>query len=104
MYSNIFKDNDFEYQEKDGHIAILNDSLKTMKYMKDECVDLIFADEPYNLGKNFGKGKDSWNTIESYINWNKRWIRSEEHTSELQSRFDLVCRLLLEKNKRPSRI
>src|SRR5699024_12731410 len=30
------------------------------------------------------------------------WIsgfRSEEHTSELQSRFDLVCRLLLEKKK-----
>src|SRR5699024_12576313 len=29
--------------------------------------------------------------------------RSEEHTSELQSRFDLVCRLLLEKKKRHSR-
>src|SRR5699024_12608808 len=27
------------------------------------------------------------------------WDRSEEHTSELQSRFDLVCRLLLEKKK-----
>src|SRR5437868_11985768 len=27
------------------------------------------------------------------------YIRSEEHTSELQSRFDLVCRLLLEKKK-----
>src|SRR5699024_11465231 len=26
-----------------------------------------------------------------------RAVRSEEHTSELQSRFDLVCRLLLEK-------
>src|SRR6266704_6954559 len=26
-------------------------------------------------------------------------IRSEEHTSELQSRFDIVCRLLLEKKK-----
>src|SRR5699024_12800134 len=25
-------------------------------------------------------------------------LRSEEHTSELQSRFDLVCRLLLQKN------
>src|SRR5699024_11725570 len=25
--------------------------------------------------------------------------RPEEHTSELQSRFDIVCRLLLEKNK-----
>src|SRR5207249_9080847 len=27
-------------------------------------------------------------------------MRSEEHTSELQSRFDLVCRLLLEKKKK----
>src|SRR5438874_7844025 len=27
--------------------------------------------------------------------------RSEEHTSELQSRRDLVCRLLLEKKKKP---
>src|SRR5699024_11904174 len=30
----------------------------------------------------------------------KRLVRSEEHTSELQSRFDLVCRLLLEKKKK----
>src|SRR5438105_13690875 len=30
-------------------------------------------------------------------------IRSEEHTSELQSRVDLVCRLLLEKKNRTRR-
>src|SRR2546421_7463137 len=29
-----------------------------------------------------------------------RYLRSEEHTSELQSRSDLVCRLLLEKKKK----
>src|SRR5258706_5970577 len=29
-----------------------------------------------------------------------RWDRSEEHTSELQSLTNLVCRLLLEKKKR----
>src|SRR5699024_12256875 len=29
----------------------------------------------------------------------RKW-RSEEHTSELQSRFDIVCRLLLEKKKK----
>src|SRR5438034_4805924 len=28
------------------------------------------------------------------------WPRSEEHTSELQSHSDLVCRLLLEKKKK----
>src|SRR5699024_11724204 len=32
-----------------------------------------------------------------------KWKRSEEHTSELQSRFDLVCRLLLEKKKSSTR-
>src|SRR5258707_3711375 len=31
-----------------------------------------------------------------------RWRRSEEHTSELQSRQYLVCRLLLEKKKKIS--
>src|SRR5437868_15302293 len=30
----------------------------------------------------------------------RHYRRSEEHTSELQSRFDLVCRLLLEKKKK----
>src|SRR5438105_10519055 len=30
--------------------------------------------------------------------------RSEEHTSELQSRVDLVCRLLLEKKKKTKRL
>src|SRR2546421_1676081 len=31
-------------------------------------------------------------------------IRSEEHTSELQSRSDLVCRLLLEKKKKTTEL
>src|SRR5438094_1055706 len=31
-------------------------------------------------------------------------LRSEEHTSELQSPYDLVCRLLLEKKKRTARL
>src|SRR5207248_9783446 len=33
-----------------------------------------------------------------------RWSRSEEHTSELQSPYDLVCRLLLEKKKKSARL
>src|SRR5699024_11685437 len=38
---------------------------------------------------------------DKYINQLKD-VRSEEHTSELQSRFDLVCRLLLEIKKEKS--
>src|SRR5260370_12941688 len=32
------------------------------------------------------------------------WIRSEEHTSELQSHLNLVCRLLLEKKKKQTKL
>src|SRR5438874_6260056 len=59
---------------------------------------------------NAGMALDSKTTIESVRNQimmnrlNMIWLRtdsmrSEEHTSELQSRRDLVCRLLLEKKK-----
>src|SRR5260221_3404203 len=41
------------------------------------------------LGQNQGRGRQSSQAI----------FRSEEHTSELQSHSDLVCRLLLDKKK-----
>src|SRR2546429_6198248 len=36
--------------------------------------------------------------------WHNVHTRSEEHTSELQSRLHLVCRLLLEKKKKKSKL
>src|SRR5256885_5338397 len=39
----------------------------------------------------------------SYWHWSSRFHRSEEHTSELQSPCNLVCRLLLEKKNDPPR-
>src|SRR3712207_8690560 len=39
-------------------------------------------------------------TVASYRRWLSARRRSEEHTSELQSRQYLVCRLLLEKKKK----
>src|SRR5690349_22988375 len=42
-----------------------------------------------------------WKKIEAYVGSKTViQVRSEEHTSELQSRRDLVCRLLLEKKKK----
>src|SRR5690606_2893942 len=43
--------------------------------------------------KRFNKGLNAW------TGFRQERIRSEEHTSELQSRENLVCRLLLEKKK-----
>src|SRR5207253_10311025 len=49
------------------------------------------------LGEKRGKKKPRWGLEDMYR------MRSEEHTSELQSRGQLVCRLLLEKKHRDRR-
>src|SRR5699024_12660499 len=57
-------------------------------------------DRNASMRANFSCDSNStaWATL-SMSGWASREkFRSEEHTSELQSRFDLVCRLLLEKN------
>src|SRR5437868_8397440 len=55
------------------------------------------------LGMGPRDGWTGWDRIEALIPEAElsglEAERSEEHTSELQSRFDLVCRLLLEKKK-----
>ena len=54
--------------------TLLGDSLKILKSIKDRSVDLIFADPPYNIGKDFGNNIDKWETKESYLDWCKLWI------------------------------
>src|SRR5699024_850655 len=55
--------------------------------------DITYADVPRRIVSDTGGGMGGLFSISTQS-------RSEEHTSELQSRFDLVCRLLLEKKKK----
>src|SRR5699024_11800562 len=59
-----------------------------VKHFDDILIDKVF--DHFNEKITFEK------IAENYILYASE-ERSEEHTSELQSRFDLVCRLLLEK-------
>src|SRR5690606_40456498 len=65
---------------------------KKMRKVKDEFSDVLLD----TLRENLEKGQQSilFQNRRGYAPW-----RSEEHTSELQSRENLVCRLLLEKKK-----
>src|SRR5438132_2529702 len=49
-----------------------------------------------------GPGTESLRSVSESADhhWQAEYWRSEEHTSELQSHSDLVCRLLLEKKKK----
>lgn len=63
-----------EYFCDDMNMAILDDCFNSLSKIKDKSVDLIFADPPYNIGKDFGNNKDTWNSINDYIDWCKKWI------------------------------
>src|SRR5699024_11433400 len=63
-----------------------------------------FLNAILEAGEEFGlkqAGSMAYRTTATASGWIP-FPRSEEHTSELQSRFDLVCRLLLEKKTNTS--
>lgn len=70
----FFEKIDDEIVQNENAILILGDSLKVLKRMKSQTVDLIFADPPYNIGKDFGNNKDYWVSAEAYMSWCKEWI------------------------------
>src|SRR2546421_9679105 len=55
----------------------------------------------YVHGQSYGGCRDGGGNGRAHADAVYSEHRSEEHTSELQSRSDLVCRLLLEKKKAP---
>jgi len=61
--------------ENAEHKVIYGDVFDALdSYVPDGSVDLIFADPPYNIGKNFGHIEDKWPCIEAYVGWCKKWI------------------------------
>ena len=63
--------------------------------IREQAFDTILG----GVGEAFDLSKEDPKTIARYDTRGLRDGRSEEHTSELQSRTNLVCRLLLEKKK-----
>src|SRR5437867_5677922 len=60
-----------------------------------EVLEMILQEWGYDV-RLASDGVEAKDLVESY---DPEIVRSEEHTSELQSPYELVCRLLLEKKK-----
>lgn len=63
-----------EMASRNNSTAILGDCYPILKDMKENSVALIFADAPYNIGKDFGNNLDSWSTVKDYVDWCYQWI------------------------------
>ncbi|RIK74600.1 adenine-specific DNA-methyltransferase [candidate division KSB1 bacterium] len=61
--------------ESDDHKVIWGDAIEALSStIPDRSVDLIFADPPYNIGKNFNGYKDKWDSDEAYVSWCHEWL------------------------------
>ncbi len=54
-------------------IVILGNAITEMKQIKANSVDLVIADPPYNLGKNYGNNIDI-RTFEDYMDFSRQWL------------------------------
>src|SRR5699024_11300300 len=88
-----------EQFEHAGEIPVGDVALSYLFYLKNSSRPTVF------IVHGFNEYKEKYYEVVYYLlqlDYNVLIYdarRSEEHTSELQSRFDLVCRLLLEKKK-----
>ncbi len=61
--------------EKESHIIIWGDAIEALSAeIPDNSIDLIFADPPYNIGKDFNGKKDKWESNEDYLRWSYQWL------------------------------
>ncbi len=52
---------------------ITGDALEELKKLADNSVDLVIADPPYNLGKNYGNNIDK-RTFDEYLDFSRNWL------------------------------
>jgi len=50
------------------------DCMKVLPQLKDEVIDTVFADPPFNLGKEYGKNTNDKIPDQEYLNWCKSWL------------------------------
>lgn len=51
------------------------DILKTSLRIPDECADMVFADPPFNVGKDYGEGVEDNVPRSEYLKWCHNWLR-----------------------------
>src|SRR2546426_12813978 len=102
-----------QLHDKAQLIAALEDPSDTVESAVNEDVQVhVYGAAAVVVGRAVEQGRNKSGPYVRRVRWTDTWVqragqwrcvaRSEEHTSELQSPCNLVCRLLLEKKKKKS--
>ena len=79
----------FDTFESSDHKIIHGDVLTAIRTLDDESVDLIFADPPYNIGKDFDGLKESWSE-KDFLEWCYEWLEECHRVLKKDGTFYLM--------------
>ena len=69
----VFPSQNIDLNAKEN-VVICGDAFKTLRTLKANSFDLLFADPPYNLSKTFGTEQFRQTTLDLYEEWLEIWI------------------------------
>lgn len=78
------------YYTQGNHTILNGDILDELSSLENESVDLIFADPPYNIGKDYGNNIDK-KPKQEYIKWCKSWIDEAMRVLKYDGTMYLMC-------------
>ena len=55
-------------------ILYQGDCVKLLSALPNESVDLVFADPPFNIGKEYGEGVSDQMEADKYLIWSQQWL------------------------------
>src|SRR5699024_12075072 len=107
MYDYYITPEEYETAERNGISRVLLDKrVRDLLWDKETAINKPPRKQDYSLSKYADVAEQNgihrntfFTRVKSGMPPEKAMMRSEEHTSELQSRLDIVCRLLLENKK-----
>ena len=65
---------EFEHKYDEDSLLILGNAVQVLRKISSNSIDLIFADPPYGIGKDFGNDTDIFHSSNDYFIWAKEWI------------------------------
>lgn len=74
-WENLFNDVPKPYFESNLGTLFDQDCMKVLPKIKENSIDTVFADPPFNIGKVYRKSTDDKRPDHEYLEWSKQWIR-----------------------------
>lgn len=62
------------FYRTDRGALFAGDCLTILPMIRDEVVDSVFADPPFNIGKEYGSSTNDRRADEEYVSWCRRWL------------------------------